>query len=49
MIVGDLARTATAPSSFCLIEHVHGALTGVPVDAIEARARLLAERLHDLE
>lgn len=44
MIVGDLARTATAPSSFCLIEHVHGALTRVPVDAIAFNVR--AEHFH---
>jgi hypothetical protein len=32
-LVGDSARTATSPFSICLIEHVHGAATRVPVDA----------------
>jgi hypothetical protein len=44
LVVGDFARRATSPSSFCLIEHVHGAPTRVPVAATAFSVR--AERVH---
>ncbi len=43
-VVGDFVRKATSPSSFCLIEHVHGAPTRVPVDATAFSVR--AEHFH---
>jgi hypothetical protein len=32
-VVGEFMRQATSPTSICLIEHVHGAPTRVPVEA----------------
>lgn len=43
-VVHDFVRRATSPSSFCLIEHVHGAPTRVPAD--ETAFSVRAEQFH---